>query len=75
MGMRNRDLARNEEFSKKAVINFFIVLKKTTIIFVGRFCFSNRVINNWNSLLESVISSPSVSSSKSRLDQHWYNHI
>ena len=38
-------------------------------------CFSNRVINNWNSLPESVISSPSVNSFKSRLDQHWYKHI
>ena len=38
-------------------------------------CFSNRVIKNWNSLPESVISSPSVNSFKSRLDQHWYKHI
>ena len=38
-------------------------------------CFSNRVIKNWNSLPESVISSPSVNSLKSRLDQHWYKHI
>ena len=38
-------------------------------------CFSNRVIKNWNSLPESVISSPSVNSLKSRLGQHWYKHI
>ena len=38
-------------------------------------CFSNRVINNWNSLPESIISAPTVNSFKSKLDQHWYNHI
>ena len=38
-------------------------------------CFSNRVINNWNSLPESIISAPTVNCFKSKLDQHWYNHI
>ena len=38
-------------------------------------CFSNRVINNWNSLPESIISAPTVNSFKSKLDQHWYNHL
>ena len=38
-------------------------------------CFSNRVINNWNSLPESIISAPTINSFKSKLDQHWYNHI
>ena len=35
-------------------------------------CFSNRVINNWNSLPESIISAPTVNSFKSKLDQHWW---
>ena len=38
-------------------------------------CFSNRIINNWNSLPESIISAPTVNNFKSKLDQHWYNHI
>ena len=38
-------------------------------------CFSNRVIDNWNSLPESIISAPTVNSFKSKLDQHWYNHV
>ena len=35
---------------------------------MGQHCFSNRMINNWNTL-------PSVNSFESWLDQHWYKHI
>ena len=32
---------------------------------------SNRVINDWNSLPENVVSGPSVDAFKIRLDKHW----
>ena len=35
--------------------------------------FSNRIVNDWNSLTEHVISAPSTNSFKSRLDKHWEN--
>ena len=36
-----------------------------------RHSFSNRVVNNWNSLPEHVISAPTLNSFKARLDKHW----
>jgi hypothetical protein len=36
--------------------------------------FSNRIVNDWNSLPESVISAPSLNSFKARIDKHWKNH-
>ena len=33
--------------------------------------FSIRVVSKWNSLPESVVSAPSMSSFKNRLDKHW----
>ena len=36
--------------------------------------FSNRVINDWNSLPEEVADAPSINSFKNRLDHHWRNH-
>ncbi|PJE77979.1 hypothetical protein CI610_03094 [invertebrate metagenome] len=35
--------------------------------------FSNRVVLNWNSLPECVVSAPSVNSFKDRLNKHWRN--
>ena len=35
--------------------------------------FANRVINDWNSLPEEVISAPSLNTFKNRLDRHWAN--
>jgi hypothetical protein len=37
--------------------------------------FSNRVVNNWNSLPESVISAPSLNSFKNRLDKEWADRM
>ena len=37
-------------------------------------CFSNRVVNHWNSLPENVVSAPSVNAFKSRLDNHWQTY-
>ena len=43
----------------------------------GRFktySFTHRVVNDWNSLPEEVISAPSINAFKNRLDSHWKNH-
>ncbi|MCG8032216.1 MAG: hypothetical protein JAZ03_08575 [Candidatus Thiodiazotropha taylori] len=37
-------------------------------------CFSNRVINAWNSLPETVVCAPSVNAFKNRLNNHWRGH-
>ena len=34
-------------------------------------CFSQRVINDWNSLPANLIDSPSLNTFKKRLDDHW----
>ena len=36
--------------------------------------FSERVVSDWNSLPESVVSAPSMNAFKNRLDAHWANH-
>ena len=36
--------------------------------------FSHRIVNDWNSLPEDVVSAPSVNAFKNRLDCHWRNH-
>lgn len=47
-------------------------LKKPQVHSVARQqCFPVRVINDWNSLPDHVVSAPSVSSFKTRLDKHW----
>ena len=33
--------------------------------------FSQRVVNDWNSLPEDVVMSPSLNTFKNRLDKHW----
>ena len=33
--------------------------------------FSQRIINDWNSLTESIVSAESINSFKARLDKHW----
>ena len=37
----------------------------------GRFSFSNRIVSDWNSLPEHVISSNTIISFKNRLDRHY----
>jgi hypothetical protein len=36
--------------------------------------FSHRIVNNWNSLPEEVVTADSINSFKNRLDKHWKNH-
>ncbi len=36
--------------------------------------FSNRIVNAWNNLPETVVMAPSLNSFKSRLNTHWRNH-
>ena len=37
--------------------------------------FSQRVINDWNSLPTSVIEAPTLNTFKNRLDEHWKHHM
>ena len=36
--------------------------------------FSHRVVNDWNSLPDDVVSAPNVNAFKNRLHSHWRNH-
>ena len=40
----------------------------------GRFSFSNRIVSDWNSLPEHVISSNTIISFKNRLDRHYQKY-
>ena len=37
-------------------------------------CFGYRVVSPWNSLPDSVVTSPTLNTFKSRLDRHWMSH-
>ena len=41
---------------------------------VGLHSFSQRVVNNWNSLPEHIASAPSIHAFENRLDRYWANH-
>ena len=41
---------------------------------VRKNCFSNRVVDGWNALPESVVTAPALNTFKSRLNKHWRNH-
>ena len=49
----------------------FKVLKPAAETRARRFSFAVRTVNDWNSLPASVVSAPSVSAFKARLDAHW----
>ena len=38
-----------------------------------KYSFSTRIVNDWNSLPEEVVTAPSLNAFKSRLDSHWEN--
>ena len=40
---------------------------------VRQFSFPIRIVNDWNSLPEHVISAPTLNTFKNRLDKHWSN--
>ena len=42
---------------------------------VRRNAFSTRIVNDWNSLPDSVVSATSVNQFKARLDNHWKNKM
>ena len=54
------------------------LFKQRAVTRVRRNFFSVRVVDDWNSLPEDVVTSPSLSAFKARLDRHWsnlwYNH-
>ena len=47
--------------------------KKSCRLDVRKYIFSNRVVNNWNSLRNNVVDSETVNQFKDRLDGHWKN--
>jgi hypothetical protein len=49
----------------------FKLYKSSFFTNVGKFTFSNRIVQNWNSLPQHVVSSNTVNTFKNRLDQHY----
>ena len=39
-----------------------------------KYCFTNRIVNMWNSLPDNVILVNNVNQFKNRLDKHWEMH-
>ena len=48
--------------------------KKRTRLKVRANSFSNRVVDNWNSLTEDIVNVPSLNAFKSRLNRFWHGH-
>ena len=40
-----------------------------------RHCFSNRIVNNWNSLSDHVVAAETLNTFKARLDKLWKNRM
>ena len=47
------------------------LLKPNTRLEIRKNSFGVRIINNWNSLTEEIVSAPSLNSFKNRLDKFW----
>jgi len=47
------------------------VYKQRSRLHVRKSFFSNRVVNNWNSLQQQVVDSTSINGFKNALDNHW----
>ena len=52
----------------------FKLPKKSAKNNIKRHVFSHRIVNDWNSLPEDVVSAPSVNAFRNRLDSHGRNH-
>ena len=48
--------------------------KKRSRLKVRANCFSNRVVDTWNSLTEDIVNAPSLNAFKSRLNRFWREH-
>ena len=48
--------------------------KKRSRLMVRANCFSNRVVDTWNSLTEDIVNAPSLNAFKSRLNRFWRRH-
>ena len=54
--------------------NSLKIFKPRSRLKVRSSVFSNRVVDVWNSLPNSVVTAPSLNSFKSRLNKHWHGH-
>ena len=54
--------------------SFKLKKNRTERLNLRKYFFTNRVVNHWNSLTESVVSAPSVNAFKNRLDVLWADH-
>ena len=55
--------------------NFFMYLYKESFNkFARAYTFSNRVINDWNSLPDYIVNADSFASFKNLLDEHWIDY-
>ena len=50
------------------------LFKRRSRLNIRKNVFSNRVVDTWNNLPDSVVEAPSVNSFKGRLNRHWINH-
>ena len=49
----------------------FKLYKRGSSTNIGKFSFSNRIVDDWNNLPQHVVSSNTVNTFKKRLDQHY----
>ena len=47
------------------------LFKESPRLFIRHNFFSNRIVNVWNSLPDTIISAPTVATFKERLDDYW----
>ena len=52
----------------------FKLYKKRSRLMVRANCFSNPVVDTWNSLTEDIVNAPSLNAFKSRLNRFWREH-
>ena len=50
------------------------LFKKQSRLNIRANTFSNRVVENWNSLSEDIVLAPSLNSFKTRLNRSWHEH-
>lgn len=70
----NFPLTRRRESERESRGHSQMLQKNTSRLNVRRYCFSQRVVNLWNSLPDNVVTAPSPDSFKNRFDKYWKAH-